>query len=251
MTFCDRAKYYRIEYQEARDFNFIASFIEHRKQSVLELPCGAGRLSTHLASVTDNLTIVDFSKAMIDEAKYSLADANCGINVVAYLGDMRTLELHTKFDLIIVPREALQLVNPEDARMTIQSLIEHLVPKTGRLILDLSRFIVPGDPDYFCGQNGKDWKYNWTRRIDKTRHLSRRSMEQNFSYGIRFIFEYTELDSMPLYQWSENFFLWKYDTSDLLDMIADQPVFVEFWGGYNKEEYITTSARLRASITRR
>ena len=251
MTYCRRAAHYSIEYQESRDFDFFSSLIGHHKKSVLEIPCGAGRLSTHLASLTDDLTIVDKSGAMIEQAKQALADAGYGTGVIANQGDLRTLELNRQFDLIIVPREALQLLNFESAKIAVQNLIQHLTPKVGQLIIDLSMFNRSGDPDYFYDSDGEEWQANWVRKIDEKRDLSRRSKEQNTALGIKFIFEYEIVDENPSEQWFESVFLRKFDVSKILNMVCQKPICIEFWGGYSREGYTPTSDRLIASITMR
>ena len=250
MTFCSRAQYYNIEYQEERDFNFVGSLVQHPRQSILEIPCGAGRLSRHLASLSDDLTIVDFSEAMLKQAKLSMAEMDHKAKICSHACDMRTLNLARRFDLILVPRESLQLLDLNDASNTIRKLIKHLTPCTGRLLIDLTTFKVPGDPDYFYDLDVEKWHMNWTRHIDEQRTLSRRSREKRTDQpsGVEFTFQYEEKDGKSSRQWTETFWLWKYDVCHIFQMTAEESVKIEVWGSYKGESYTSSSGRLIALI---
>jgi hypothetical protein len=60
--------------------------------------------------------------------------------VAGEVADMRTFDLGQSFDLVLVPREALQLLPPNEGAQALARLADHTAPG-GLLFLDLATFL--------------------------------------------------------------------------------------------------------------
>lgn len=97
------------------------------RDRVLELACGTGRVSLPLLRAGVRLTCVDQSPGMLAvlEQKASRED----LVVTTYCGDVRSLDLEEKFDLVIMPFTSFEeLVDPVDQLATLQTIQRHLSP---------------------------------------------------------------------------------------------------------------------------
>ena len=96
-----RAQFYRVEFAEQRDIDFYLSHIQKGESTVLEIPCGAGRLTLELARKARQVTAVDIEPRMLDSLQSHVISAGLESKVQCLLGDMTKLELGSIFDLII------------------------------------------------------------------------------------------------------------------------------------------------------
>ncbi|MGI6004927.1 MAG: class I SAM-dependent DNA methyltransferase [Christensenellales bacterium] len=89
--------------------------------TMLHLGCGAGRLDFHFKRHFW-VTGVDLSEGMLDLAKT--------INPqIAYVkGDMRTVKLNEKFDVVIIPDAIAYMTTLEDLKATLQNASAHMKP---------------------------------------------------------------------------------------------------------------------------
>lgn len=134
-----RAKYYAYEYTETVDHQFFGQLINNKVNSILEVPCGAGRNAFILAESGREVTAVDIEPFMIDFLSKRLSKANIS-NVIPIVSDMCDLNLNQHFDLILVPREAFQLLPTFDhAERALTSMKRHL-SQNGRIMIDLYHF---------------------------------------------------------------------------------------------------------------
>lgn len=100
--------------------------------TALDVGCGVGRWSLELAGRGHEVTGIDLSPYMIERARTRAADsgAQCSFAV----GDLVTLQLGRKFDLILCVTVLQHVLDPARARDAVARLADHLAPG-GRLIL--------------------------------------------------------------------------------------------------------------------
>ncbi len=95
--------------------------------SILHLGCGAGGHDFHFKKHF-RVTGVDLSEAMLHEAK----KLNPEINYIQ--GDMRTINLNQKFDVVAIPDSIMYMETIDDVKRVIQTAKRHLNPE-GVLLL--------------------------------------------------------------------------------------------------------------------
>lgn len=102
--------------------------------AVLELGCGTGRATEILAAEADRIVAVDLSPEMLERARDRLHDRPA---VHLLLADMRTLRLDRRFPLVVAANDPFtHLIEDEDRSRALRTVAEHLVPGTGRFLLD-------------------------------------------------------------------------------------------------------------------
>jgi SAM-dependent methyltransferase len=102
---------------------------------VLELGCGAGRVTLPLARAGVNIVGLDASAAMLEAAHARAVAENLPAEFVA--GDFRSFDLGRRFPLILFPFNGLaHLLDDRDLFSCLGAIAVHLEP-AGRLVLDL------------------------------------------------------------------------------------------------------------------
>ena len=84
-------------------------YVERAKQvngNVLEIACGTGRITIPIAKSGVNVTGLDAAKSMLDRAREKSKSENLDIEWIE--ADCREFALNKKFDLIIMPFNAMQ-----------------------------------------------------------------------------------------------------------------------------------------------
>jgi len=105
-------EFYDLEMQDYReDSDFYLKYI-NKDHAVLELGCGSGRLSRHIAAKCKTITGVDVSTDMIDRAQRqsSRLPVHWRNNISYQQMDMLQLDLGKLFDVIIIPYNTLNLL---------------------------------------------------------------------------------------------------------------------------------------------
>lgn len=98
---------------------------------VLELGFGTGRVGLELARAGIEVTGLDRSEAMLEQARRKLADEPEEVRrrVTLVHGDMRDFDLGRRFRLVYVPfRAFLHLRKQEDQRLGLRRVAAHLEP---------------------------------------------------------------------------------------------------------------------------
>lgn len=129
-VFGDYSKYYDILYQD-KDYTTEARYV-HRliqqhvpnAQTVFDLGCGTGRYSSELAQLGYIVHGVDLSEEMLNEAR-KLKNNNISFSQ----GDMRTVRLERKFDVVLSLFHVMsyQTTNQE-VLSALKTIKEHLAP---------------------------------------------------------------------------------------------------------------------------
>ena len=84
------------------DLQFYKKWLpKNRDAKILELCCGTGRLTLPIAKDGYNICGVDYTSSMLEQAKAKASEA--GVEITFIKADIRTLDLHEKFDFIFIP----------------------------------------------------------------------------------------------------------------------------------------------------
>ena len=129
-TFGDYSKYYNLLYQD-KDYKAEAQYV-HRlirqyvpdAQTVLELGCGTGRYCSELAELGYDVHGVDLSEEMLNEARTRKSEG-----VSFSQGDMRTVRLGKKFDVVLSLFHVMSYkTTNQDVLSALNTIKEHLLP---------------------------------------------------------------------------------------------------------------------------
>jgi SAM-dependent methyltransferase len=121
----------------------------HKDTRILELCCGTGRLTIPIAKDGYNISGVDYTSSMLDQAKTKASEA--GLNIEFIKADIRTLILPEKYDLIFIPFNSIHhLYTNEDLFKALKVVKNHL-KEGGFFLLDCFnpniQYIVEGEKE--------------------------------------------------------------------------------------------------------
>ncbi len=126
------ASFYSIEMDDfAKDIPFYVQHIS-KNASVLELGCGTGRISKHLAPQVRRFTGIDLNLQMV-----KLARENAPDNTSFVCMDMLNMSFQTTFDHIIVPYNTLNLLLNSNSITTCLKQVAALLSKRGTLLCQI------------------------------------------------------------------------------------------------------------------
>lgn len=84
------------------DLQFYKRWLPKSKDArILELCCGTGRFTLPIAKDGYDISGVDYTSSMLDQAKMKASEAGLEIRFVE--ADIRNLNLQEKYDLIFIP----------------------------------------------------------------------------------------------------------------------------------------------------
>ena len=108
------------------DLQFYKRWLPKDKDAhILELCCGTGRLTLPIAQDGYNISGVDHTPSMLEQAKAKASEA--GLDVDFIQADIRTLELPEQFDLIFIPFNSIHhLYHNEDLFKAFKVVKNHL-----------------------------------------------------------------------------------------------------------------------------
>lgn len=115
------------------DLPFYKRWLPKNKDAqILELCCGTGRLTLPIAKDGYDISGVDYTSSMLEQAKVKASEE--GLKVEFIEADIRTLELPEKYDLIFIPFNSIHhLYKNEDLFKALKAVKSHL--KKGSLFL--------------------------------------------------------------------------------------------------------------------
>lgn len=120
--------------QDKMQSDFICEALKLKKgMSVLDVPCGYGRISSLLAQKRMNVTGIDFNKHVLDFAKNKAKENDLKINYIQ--GDMRNFSYRDKFDAVICWFGSFGYFSDEDNEKFIKASARSL-KKGGRFLID-------------------------------------------------------------------------------------------------------------------
>jgi SAM-dependent methyltransferase len=117
------------------DLKFYQKWLPKNKDArILELCCGTGRLTLPIAKAGYNISGVDITYSMLEQAKVKALEI--GLEVDFIQADIRTLDLPEKYDLIFIPFNSIHhLYQNEDLFQALNVVKNHLKEK-GLFLLD-------------------------------------------------------------------------------------------------------------------
>jgi trans-aconitate methyltransferase len=119
------------------------------RRTLLELGAGGGSLAFHLAPYF-RLTLTDRSPGMIDQCRRVNPEAE------TVVGDMRTLRLQRRFDVVLIHDAIMYATTPDDVRSTLATAAAHCAPHGTVIVLpDFVRETFQPGADH-GGEDGAD-----------------------------------------------------------------------------------------------
>lgn len=115
------------------DLQFYKRWLPGNKAAdILELCCGTGRLTIPIAQDGYNISGVDYTPSMLEQARLKASEAELEIEFIE--ADIRTLDLQKKYDLIFIPFNSIHhIYQNEDLFKALDVVKSHL--KDGGLFL--------------------------------------------------------------------------------------------------------------------
>ena len=132
------------------DLIFYKKWLPKNKDArILELCCGTGRLTLPIAMEGYDISGVDNSSSMLEQAKLKASAASLKVDFIE--ADIRTLDLLKKYDLIFIPFNSIHhLYQNEDLFKAFNAVRNHL-KEGGLFLLDCFnpniQFIVEGEKE--------------------------------------------------------------------------------------------------------
>jgi cyclopropane fatty-acyl-phospholipid synthase-like methyltransferase len=100
---------------------------------ILDIPCGDGRLSLHLARAGMKVTGIDLNRGFVETARSRFREEKLRGTFV--IRDMRDIHFQSGFDAVICWRNSFGYFSDGDNRLFLSSLAASLVPG-GRILVD-------------------------------------------------------------------------------------------------------------------
>ncbi len=163
------------------DLQFYKRWLPKNKDArILELCCGTGRLTIPIAKDGYNISGVDYTSSMLEQAKVKASEG--GLVVEFIEADIRTLDLPNKYDLIFIPFNSIHhLYKNEDLFKAFNVVKKHL--KEGGLFLfdcfnPNIQFIVEGEKEEkeiaaYTTSDGREVLVKQTMRYETKTQINR------------------------------------------------------------------------------
>ena len=244
----ERAKYYDLEFNSIEDKEIINYFLSLGVKRVLEIPCGSGRNLDWLAKTEKETIFADLSPEMVAIVNLKIKNLSFNHRAVAVCADIVSYADEKKFDLILVPREAIQLLSPDDLSKAVLNLKNNL-SDNGILYLDFAVLDVNlisdrrNLPKYIRDQGGYyslDIDYNSESLSFKRWHKS------IFGDGkLNVDFRYEILDGKEELKYSSSIDLISYDYDCLWELFKKIGLSkIKVYGDYDMKPYDSKSGRM-------
>ena len=163
------------------DLQFYKRWLPKSKDArILELCCGTGRLTLPIARDGYDISGVDYTLSMLDQAKLKAAEAGLAIRFIE--ADIRTLNLQEKYDFIFIPFNSIHhLYKNEDLFKAFNVVKKHL-KEGGLFLLDCFnpniQYIVEGEKEpkeiaAYTTDDGRDILIKQTMRYENKTQINR------------------------------------------------------------------------------
>jgi len=132
------------------DLQFYKRWLPKNKDAlILELCCGTGRLTLPIAKDGYNISGVDYTSSMLEQAKVKASEQ--GIEVEFIEADIRTLDLPEKYDLIFIPFNSIHHLYKNEDLFKAFNVVKNHLKEGGLFLLDCFnpniQFIVEGEKE--------------------------------------------------------------------------------------------------------
>lgn len=253
ISYSERAAFYEVEYGEEVDQPFLQSLVTDQVHSILEIPCGAGRNLEWLAETGRSVVCADIEPMMIQRIEERTRELSATDRVDAAVADIRAPDLDRTFDLILIPREAFQLLTDyDDALQALNALGEHL-STGGTLMIDLCTFSpdVHGEssiyPDYFDPEMQDDkLLLEWSRNLSLGKTLARSRIQHREGSNIKVEYFYTIAEEgLSVKRWNSEIGLKAYDYESFSALLSETNLEIrKSYRNYCCKPYVPGSARI-------
>lgn len=163
------------------DLDFYKRWLPKNKDArILELCCGTGRLTLPIAKDGFDITGVDYTSSMLEQAKIKASEAGLAIEFIE--ADMRTFDVEEKYDLIFIPFNSIHhLYKNEDLFKAFTVVKKHL-KEGGLFLLDCFnpniQFIVEGQKELievtqYTTDDGRNIVIKEIMRYENTSQINR------------------------------------------------------------------------------
>jgi len=163
------------------DLEFYKRWLPKNKDArILELCCGTGRLTLPIAKDGYNISGVDYTVSMLEQAKVKASGE--GLDIAFIEADIRTLDLPEKYDLIFIPFNSIHhLYKNEDLFKAFNVVKKHL-KEGGLFLLDCFnpniQFIVEGEKEQkeiaeYTTNDGRDILIKQIMRYENKTQINR------------------------------------------------------------------------------
>ena len=130
------------------DWEFYKKWLPQDKEArILELCCGTGRLTIPIAKEGYNITGVDYTASMLNQAIAKANEEQLSIDFVQ--GDIRALDLGKKFDFIFIPFNSIHHLYKNEDLFKVLKIVKKHLQENGVFLLDCFnpniRYIVHGE----------------------------------------------------------------------------------------------------------
>lgn len=117
------------------DLKFYKKWLPKNKNArILELCCGTGRLTLPIAEDGYNISGVDITSSMLEQAKVKASEA--GLKVEFIKADIRTLDLSEKYDLIFIPFNSIHHLYQNEDLFQVFNVVKNHLKENGLFLLD-------------------------------------------------------------------------------------------------------------------
>jgi len=132
------------------DLQFYKRWLPKSKNArILELCCGTGRLTLPIAKDGYDISGVDYTSSMLDQAKIKASEA--GIEVRFIEADIRVLNLREKYDFIFIPFNSIHHLYENEDLFKAFSVVKNHLKEGGLFLLDCFnpniQYIVEGEKE--------------------------------------------------------------------------------------------------------
>lgn len=117
------------------DAHFYLKEFANVQGSILELACGTGRITLQLAHQKKNITGLDLSVSMLEEARRKTKSLN--MNVHFHHADMTNFDLGKKFDVIFVAYNSVHHIQTSEKFESFLASVKKHLNSNGRLYFDI------------------------------------------------------------------------------------------------------------------
>lgn len=163
------------------DLQFYLNRLPKNKDArILELCCGTGRLTIPIAKAGFNITGVDFTASMLEQAKAKASAAALEIEFLE--ADIRTLDLPRKYDLIFIPFNSIHHLYKNEALFAAFKVVKNHLNEGGTFLLDCFnpdiRYIVEGEKEQqriaeYTTEDGRKVLIKQTMRYERKTQINR------------------------------------------------------------------------------
>jgi len=163
------------------DLQFYKRWLPKSKDTrILELCCGTGRLTLPIAMDGYDISGVDNSSSMLDQAKIKACEAGLEISFIE--ADIRTLNLQEKYDLIFIPFNSIHHLYKNEDLFKAFSVVKNHLKDRGLFLLDCFNpnihYIVDGEKEQkeiatYTTDDGREVLIKQTMRYENKTQINR------------------------------------------------------------------------------